>query len=216
MKSLDERWATMPGHRKRVERAKHELASFVASRPMAYIGVSWGKDSVCVASLAMAVCPSIRVVWFHAGAIENPDNVLVRDAFLSMHPEANYHEIEASELKWIGDRHDGGQACFERESARFGSAYVSGIRSSESASRSRRFAAWGHSSSNTCAPLSLWSGEDVFAYLQAQCLPVHPAYACTFGGQLDRSRIRVSTIGGTVGTGTGRAEWERAYYPASV
>jgi phosphoadenosine phosphosulfate reductase len=212
LQAADERWSRLPLHARRVERAKTEILAFVAEHPDAYLGVSWGKDSVCMASLVSDVAPQIRVAWFHAGVIENPDNATVRDAFLATHPYLNYHEIDASELRWIGDRHDGGQACFERESKRFGGAYLSGVRAAESSSRARRFAMWGHSSPNTCAPLSLWSGEDVFAFLHARNLPVHPAYACTFGGLLDRARIRVSTIGGTVGTGTGRAEWERAYY----
>lgn len=41
---------------------------------------------------------------------------------------------------------------------------------------------------------------------------MHPAYACSFGGALDRERIRVSSLGGQRGTGHGRREWEWAYY----
>ena len=68
-------------------------------------------------------------------------------------------------------------------------------------------ACWGLS----CQPNGHWSARDVFAYLNAHDLPVHPAYAMTFGGALDRGRLRVGTIGGSRGTEFGRAEWEAAH-----
>lgn len=53
---------------------------------------------------------------------------------------------------------------------------------------------------------------DVFAYLAARDLPVHPAYAMSHGGRLDRRWLRVGSIGGTRALGRGRMEWESAYY----
>ena len=41
-------------------------------------------------------------------------------------------------------------------------------------------------------------------------------YACSLGGLLDRSKLRVASLGGQRGTGWGRAEWERRYYRAEV
>ena len=73
-------------------------------------------------------------------------------------------------------------------------------------------ARWGESTERTCAPLGGWTGADVFAYLHTHRLPVHPAYACSLGGVLDRDRIRVAALGGERGRGHGRAEWERRYY----
>jgi phosphoadenosine phosphosulfate reductase len=71
---------------------------------------------------------------------------------------------------------------------------------------------FGVSSEQTCAPIGWWKAEDVFAYLYKYKLPVHPAYAMTQGGQWDRKRIRVASLGGRRGRGMGRAQWERAYY----
>lgn len=82
----------------------------------------------------------------------------------------------------------------------------------ESGVRQRRMRGYGYSTPNTCAPMGWWDGEDIFAYLHAHDLPIHPAYAMTRGGQLDRNRIRVASLGGKRGSGIGRAEWEKAYY----
>ena len=71
---------------------------------------------------------------------------------------------------------------------------------------------WRHSSPNTCAPISAWSAEDVYAYAAKYDLPLHPNYAMTGSGRYDRNWLRVASLGGKRGTGMGRAEWEREYY----
>ncbi len=75
-----------------------------------------------------------------------------------------------------------------------------------------RMSIHGISSLRTCAPIGWWTGGDVYAYLHQHGLPVHPAYACTMGGELDRDRVRVASLGGTRGTEFGRRQWEWAYY----
>lgn len=182
-----------------------------------YISVSWGKDSVVVADLAARVYDEIGsppVVWFPAGAIENPDCILVRDAFLAMH-DVDYHEVEAALSRDHSDGsigHDGAQVEFERAAKRFGRRYVSGVRAEESSTRRMTMGTHGLVSSNSCRPIGHWNHHQVFAYLAGRDLPVHPAYACTMGGAIDRGVIRVSTIGGERGRRFGRAEWERFYY----
>jgi len=89
---------------------------------------------------------------------------------------------------------------------------VSGVRGEESGVRKLRMRRWGTSSERTCAPIGWWCGGDVFAYLHQHDLPVHPAYAMSFGGTLDRNRIRVASLGGERGTGFGRRDWEHRYY----
>jgi hypothetical protein len=56
----------------------------------------------------------------------------------------------------------------------------------------------------------------VFAYLYGRGLPVHPAYAYSRGGLLDREEIRTTAIGGRRGRNVGRLTWERTYYPEIV
>lgn len=86
------------------------------------------------------------------------------------------------------------------------------MRADESRARKLRSAAWGAATQNTCAPLDRWSNAEVFAYLARFDLPIHPAYAMSYGGALARDQIRVDCIGGRTGRGKGRREWEWTYY----
>lgn len=182
-----------------------------------YCGVSWGKDSVVVAHLVRRAAPKIPLVWVRVKPIENPHCVLVRDAFLGAHP-GPYTEIEEhcfhDDLGW----HATGtlERGFARAAALSGARHVSGVRAQESTARRLRMMTHGESTAMTCAPIGWWSGEHVFAYLSKHDLPVHPAYAMTHGGVLDRIRIRVSSLGGERGTGKGRREWEQTYYRQEI
>lgn len=180
-----------------------------------YLGVSWGKDSVVVADLVADTMLPIPMVWIRVKPIDNPDCERVRNAFLHRWPSARYHEI----VVWCRRDPDGWHATgtLENGFARAaeiagGRRHISGIRSSESGPRKLRVMAYGLTTANTCAPIGRWSGAEVFAFLRQRDLPVHPAYACSLGGTLERERIRVSSLGGKRGTGRGRAEWEHRYY----
>ncbi len=184
--------------------ARQAIADFLASGP-AYVSMSWGKDSTTVAHLATCVVPEIALIWFAAGAMENPDCVLVRDAFVGRFGP-RYFEIQTPANgdpdSWDVDT---------RSSRR-----ITGIRSEESSVRAMSAATHGIATHRTCRPILRWTHEEVFAYLARHDLPVHPAYACSFGGALVRDRIRVGPLGGDHGTGHGRAEWERRYYGAEL
>lgn len=215
--SWDARLATTRAFARRVSAATATLRAFVA-RGGGYCAVSWGKDSVVVADLVQRVAPAMPVVWVRVEPICNPDCLLVRDAFLRRHPTAVYDEIT------VHCRHDADgwhatgtlERGFATAAARYGDRYVSGIRAEESGPRTRRMRTHGASTARTCAPIGWWRGADVFAYLYARGLPVHPAYAATFGGGLDRTRIRVASLGGQRGSGRGRAAWEWHYYRAEI
>lgn len=200
-------------HRRRVDRARSTLLEF-AELGNCYAGVSWGKDSVCLAHLIATCGVSIPVVYVAVWPLANPHNLLVRDAFLAVH-DVDYHEIHVSARPDdAGEWHASGvlEDGFRLARVRWGSRYVSGIRGQESAGRRRRMASFGATTETTCAPLGWWEGSDVFAYLHAHDLPVHPAYAMSMDGLLDRERLRVSSLTLRRGDGMGRAEWERRYY----
>jgi 3'-phosphoadenosine 5'-phosphosulfate sulfotransferase (PAPS reductase)/FAD synthetase len=101
---------------------------------------------------------------------------------------------------------------FAEAARRFGERYISGVRGEESGARKLRMMTHGTATERTCAPIGWWSAEDVFAYLHANGLPVHPAYAYSLDGLLDRARLRVAALGGERGTGWGRRQWEERYY----
>lgn len=213
-----ERWATLERYdrtlgagsrmRRRAEAARDELIGFVEAGPC-YCGVSWGKDSVVVAHLVQLVAPHVPLCWVRVEGKSNPDCPAVRDAFLAMHPGAIYDEIEAPRP----ERGLTSSAGFAVADARHGDRYISGVRAEESSTRTLRTRRWGCSTKRTCAPIAWWTHQEVFAYLAHHGLPVHPAYAMTYGGALDRSEVRVAAIGGLRGRGRGRAEWEAHYYP---
>lgn len=215
--------ASSKAYARHVQRAKDAILSFVGRGPC-YCGVSWGKDSVVVAHLITQVAPRVPLVWIRVEPIENPDCVRVRDAFRERFPDHPYDEIavqcpprQRDSAGWAiwdarGTLENGFSVAVERHGVR----YVSGIRGAESGARKRRMMTHGEASRNTCAPIGWWTGADVFAHLHRHRLPVHPAYAMSMGGTLDRERLRVSSLGGGRGTGFGRRQWESTYYRDEV
>jgi len=187
-----------------------------------YLGVSWGKDSVCAAHLIWQIerqgGPRLPVVWIVARPVVSPHSVLVRDAFLERFP-LDYHEVlddrvydpSAEDARWTGWAGDW-RGGFRKAEQLLGRRHISGVRAAESGTRTLAMRRFGEVSANTCRPMGWWSGADVFAYLAKYDLPIHPAYAMTFGGLLERERIRVDALGGDSGTGFGRREWEERYH----
>lgn len=211
----DEIVAQMAGYKRRVSAALDHIAKFVARTPRCYVGVSWGKDSVVVADMVMRLHPEIPLVWVKVEPAFNPDCLLVRDSFLSLHPSARYEEITIHMRRDANGWHSSGtlEAGIRMAGQRFGIAYIGGVRAQESRQRRLRDMRYGAITTNTCAPITKFSGDDVFAYLYERDLPVHPAYACSQGGIWPRERIRVSSLGGRRGDGMGRSQWEDVYYP---
>ena len=174
-----------------------------------------------LAHLVATHAPEVPLVWVRVEPLINPDCLLVRDVFLAQYPGARYSEhtywATRTDRGWMSSGALG--RGFTEVKRVFGESHVSGVRGEESGARYKRMTHWGISSAKTCAPIGWWSSDDVFAYLSANDLPVHPAYACNLGGGLDRKWLRVSSIGGIVdgpggrrGDERGRADWERTYY----
>ncbi len=199
-----------------VQSASDEIKTF-ADQGGCYCGVSWGKDSVVVAHLVRTVAPDVPLVWVRVEPIKNPHCGEVRDRFLERWP-GPYWEVEEHCRRDADGWHATGtlERGFKEAVRRCGSdRHISGIRGEESGPRKMRMLTHGCSTVRTCAPIGWWKCVDVFTYLAKFDLPVHPAYAMTWGGRLDRCRLRVSSIGGRRGDGTGRIDWERRYYPES-
>lgn len=211
----DRIWAQTDAYRRRVEDAEMRLYRWGRSRD-GYTGVSWGKDSVVTADISVRYLPRRPLVWVRVEPIFNPDCPAVRDAFLSRYPDAVYDEIVIPcRIDDRGQPHARGtlEAGFQQAVARYGAPHISGIRRDESAGRERYFCIFAGETERALAPIIRWSGEDVFAYLAANDLPVHPAYALSAGGTMERSRLRVASLGGQRGTEMGRRDWEELYYP---
>lgn len=202
--------------------AVNTIARFAADGPC-YASVSWGKDSTMLASLVVdasrAIGRDIPILFLRVTGRTDPHCAAVRDAFFASAGPCTYaeHEVPYITPPTEQSRH----ANFSRrvrEGARahgFGDRYVTGVRAAESAVRRRRSSIHGTTTAGTCAPLSWWTGVDIFAGLHARDLPVHPAYAMSYGGVLDRNRIRVGLLGHRheePGDAYGREDWEQRYY----
>lgn len=208
---------------RRIMESENVIAEFKSRA--SYAGVSWGKDSIVLAHLLFRNAPEVPLVRLRP-TNSNPDCDSVRDAYFESFPGQHYSEVNVD----YSDLHAQGLddstldketdriwfASWKQVSMTFGPCYFSGIRSSESNVRLLRFLRWGEATEKTCAPLSRWTTADVFAYMQVNNLPVHPAYACLGGGRWPRERLRVAEIGDTHGKGGGRSEWEREYYGDSL
>lgn len=193
------------------------LRRFLADPSECYVSSSWGKDSVVIAHLARRVEDTLPVVhgaWRQPyaeprvgkcgtiyDAAENPHNDDVRDDFLARWPMP-YAEVECSQT----------QPWHAPIKAEFGPRRITGIRAQESGTRTMSAAVHGVATGNVCRPILNWSADDVFAYLAKYDLPIHPSYAMSYGGRLDRTWLRVDLIGGGTGVDMGRREWERRYY----
>lgn len=204
--------ASLPRMQRLEDQALADLEAFAAAGPC-WVGTSWGKESIIVAHLAARLPHlSIPVVWFRAEPNANPDCYTVRDVFLSRWP-VDYREV-VCRIPLIGGRwgidegYDPQWEAWHVDHPR----HVLGLRAEENTTRALRMKRWGTSTANTCAPIGFWRAADVYAYLHKHDLPIHPAYACSVGGMLERARLRVAALGGEEGTGHGRAEWERRYY----
>ena len=198
----------------KAEAAIEEIEIFKLKHHHSYVGTSWGKDSLVICHLVARAQLKIPIVWFPMDPLETPECRVVRDKFLARYPNVDYREAPLMTYStgdwWL--QHLGTFSSKVLPSAGyFDGSYVSGIRGEESSGRKQRMKS-GIEVGKTCAPIGYWTGEEVFAYLHYHDLPIHPAYAMSFGGTIDRKRLRVSFLGGEQGTGKGRGLWEQKYY----
>lgn len=194
------------------------LLEFVAGG-RCYVGTSWGKDSVALLHLVHRHAPHVPAVNLRVDPTRNPHCDAVRDAFLARFPLV-YHEEPVSyhgcgewfTQRWDDETYRRWDAGWRRVAGTFGGRYLSGVRAAESGVRKIRMRTHGHATARTCAPFGWLTAADVFGYLAAHDLPVHPNYAMLGGGRYARDHIRVSEIGDMGGECRGRREHEREYY----
>lgn len=180
-------------------RAIHAIREW-ASAGDGVCSVSWGKDSVVAAHLTVLAGVDVPFVWVPTVPFETPGCAAVRDAFLAD------HDVECQERPVIPRNAKRGEPGFDTQRFEPGyrsqdvlaeqihERYISGIRAQESRMRTMSIRSRGMVTKRTCRPLAGWRGPDVFAYMLREHLPVHPSYAMTYGGRLDRQWLRVHPL----------------------
>lgn len=205
---------------RKVDKSRRLIGEFLAEGE-AVVCVSWGKDSTTIADLVLRDHPDAHLLRVRVEPYPTPEADMVRNAILDRYPRARYREVTVTcprpRIDTQGDECD----CHVRAMREDGADYwrrrrVTGVRAGESGARRMRMRRWGERSDLALAPIGWWDHSDVFAYLASRNLPVHPAYAMSFGGTIDRGALRVDDIGGEPGERFGRREWESHYYPDVV
>ncbi|WP_162176194.1 phosphoadenosine phosphosulfate reductase family protein [Bifidobacterium actinocoloniiforme] len=210
-------------------KAIQEIRKFHELHPDCITNVSWGKDSVVVAHLTWMADPAIPIIWVPAvredgTCYETEPSFQVRDAFLRAHPGCVYAErpgLPRNPRRGEPGWEDYMRHVKERHQDMLGEQihdpHITGVRADESAMRRMSIRSRGLSSTKTCRPIGRWSAEQVFAYLAARDLPVHGAYAASYGGHLDRRWLRVHAIRSAISTSATHyhdiAQWEDDYFP---
>lgn len=184
-----------------------------------YLSTSWGKDSTVLVDLAGRAGVNIPIVSLVIDGYELPGTTQVRDMMRERHPHLDYHELvlppqpnrwwDTTTVKRTKYDADIGWRLIEK---RFGPRHITGIRAEESRIRTLVQHRFGDATERTARPIGTWAATDIFAYLAGHNLPVHPAYAMSHGGTLDRRWLRVHALGGVTGADKGRADWEESYF----
>lgn len=212
-------------------RAVQEIRAFHHAHPDAVCSTSWGKDSVVVAHLTRLADPAIPIVWVptlraDGTSYEASATYDVRDRFLTAHPgvyderPATARNPKRGDPGYRDDQYD--QPGYQSQDVlgeTITEPYISGVRAEESRIRRISIGHRGTTTARTCRPIGRWTAVHVFAYLAAHCLPVHPAYAATHGGTLDRRWLRVHPLRSrpparSAVHGRDMQAWEDAYFPA--
>lgn len=201
-------------------KAVDTIRAFAAQAPHPYASLSWGKDSVVVAHLTHLADPTIPLKAVRVADWEPPETDWTRDAYLATHPETRYDEAIYNGT--VPQRGEPGFEAVHSDPNRkptnimklIPGDYISGVRAEESRMRAQSLQWHGISTSHTCRPIITWTATDVFAYLYSRGLPVHPTYAMSYGGHMDRRWLRVYILGSTKPSLARRdsASWEDHYY----
>lgn len=172
----------------------------------ATVSVSWGKDSVVTAHLATLINPTQKILWVRSDGLEMPETLAVRDAFLDQHPNAQYEEVTVTLPIMRGEQGFPGPDV-DMLGDHIHGRTITGVRGAESKQRAMSARIHGMMTSRTCRPILHWSTIQVFSYLLANDLPIHPAYTMSHGGALTLDDIRVHSL--ATATLYDSSYWER-------
>ena len=227
-------WAQTAVHQRRVAQAVDIVQRADALGTIA-LAMSWGKDSVAVADLALRTLGR-RVPAYHmASSYELPGGEHVAAHFrertdVDVLPAKRTAEEVIEWLREVGlgyertrssrraaaapKKSGGDEWCAERGY----DITVLGMRADEAVGRRKLFTVRGpiyerSSGARIACPLAWWETRDVWAYIVTHDVPYHCIYDCESHGYT-RETLRNAGWLTTTGAGMGRIAWLAHHYPA--
>ena len=228
-----EAWATLSAYRRRVAQAK-EVMLRGADRGTMALAVSWGKDSLAMAHLALEVAPGATL--FHlASPYELPgyeESVAYFSSRMTVH-NAEAPRTLADYIEWcrdVGLPHERTRAAQHRAVKEIkkdrGSEWIHehgftvmalGMRIDEKGPRAAMLRARGPvyslvDGTHRCCPIAYWTGRDVWAYIVTNGIPYNRRLYDAETHGMTRETIRNTGWLSTDGAGEGRIAWLREHF----
>ena len=228
--------ARLPVHRSRIRTARRVVTEWLQRCERPYIAVSGGKDSVAMLHLVQSVAVPLRgllpVMWHDSGvewpgvpeAFDRLRSAHLVDELVIVRPQADVLDLKRQQLAGeISAAKKDRLALFDPirsavEQHGF-DGFAVGLRGEESAARLRDRRTHGmlyqqRAGLLRCTPLAYWTWSDVFAYIAAYQLPLHPIYSAPLLHRAHRGEIRLSWWASTDYHELGVVQWVRRAYPA--
>lgn len=196
------------------------LEKYLEMCPNTYLSWSCGKDSTVVLSILRNIDKEekIPVVHFDLGA-ELPGTDCYKSNFtniITFRPKKNIIETM---LEFGFESKECRKANFIKEFTEKNSfeGHIMGLRYNESSTRKHLFKRGPiykkEDGTIVCNPIYNWDFEDVFAYLIASNIPIHPHYSIKSQQPLEHRRVGGYISGRNRGSACGRFYWFKEQYP---
>jgi len=226
-------WSKISTHKKRVILAKKIISEALALTDSWYVAFSGGKDSVAMAHLVNCLYPGIAM-WSHKDDSDFPGEQeyikMVSQKFgwkekIVTSPVPVLDFIKQNNIDVCDDVHSRtselADALFYKqvkEQERCFNGVFLGLRAEESPARRKNYYSRGalysrKDGKRVCTPLATWKGEDVFAYLVSNDIPIFEVYFKTKFVDGDPTKIRLDSYIPSSFSRKGNCVWLKYYYP---
>ena len=227
-------WAKTGAFKRKVD-ASRSIMRDASKSGKVLASVSWGKDSICLAHLALDTLGDIPlfhmvsrtalpgdedvIEYFTSRAVVHvlPPSRTLADSFAILHKWGLSHERDRTIHRKLIQQQKGSPARSWALQHGF-TVNMLGFRIKEGGPRAVSLKSRGHTYKHSdgvtmCCPLAYWTARDVWAYIASRGLPYnHHVYDAETHGYT-RETIRSSSWLYTDGAGEGYVAWLRTHFP---